>query len=124
MLTTLGVAIAGDVGVTIYNGHAIEPSAVMIRYTWLGDANLDGIIDGDDYFQLDDHVGQSGSSIGYYEGDLNYSGNVDADDYWLIDANYSKAQAQPAAPLAGAELPQTASLLGELKKNDDLDLIA
>jgi len=88
MLMTLGVAPAPS-------------STVKVAYTFTGDANLDGFINGDDFFQLDAHVGQGGAGIGYFEGDLDYSGLVDADDYFLINANYNKAPA-PAAPAAGA----------------------
>ncbi len=71
--------------------------SLTIRRTYAGDGNLDGIIDGDDYFLVDSNVGTVGGSVNYQSGDFNYDGRIDADDYFLIDANYGKA----SAPLAG-----------------------
>jgi hypothetical protein len=66
-------------------------------YTWGGDANLDGTLNGDDYFQIDDHVNQSGA-FGYQNGDFNYDGLINGDDYFIIDNNISIGQS--AAPFA------------------------
>jgi hypothetical protein len=70
-------------------------------YTFAGDTNLSGWIDGDDYFRLDN--GFLAHLSGYENGDLDYNGRVDADDYFLIDRNYHR-QLYPgssAPPLAG-----------------------
>jgi hypothetical protein len=56
---------------------------VLIRYTYYGDANLDGTVDGSDY-TLIDH-GFSNHLTGWYNGDFNYDGKVDGSDYTLID---------------------------------------
>jgi hypothetical protein len=71
-----------------------------LRYTFTGDENLDGVINGDDYFAID--AGFAGTQPSYAKGDLNYDGRINADDYFLIDSNYNKA----AVPLANAALPQ------------------
>ena len=113
-LATLGIAEAGNVvnfggGQTaIWDGQTVDTSAVLIRYTFAGDANLDGVINGDDYFDVD--AGYASQATGYLNGDFNYDGRVDADDYFLIDSNYGHAQMalamNTAAPAAGAELPR------------------
>ena len=56
-------------------------------YTYCGDANLDGLINGDDYFRIDG--GFSQHLTGYENGDFNYDGVINADDYFLIDRNYA-----------------------------------
>ena len=54
-----------------------------MKYTWNGDANLDGVVNADDYFLVDGgFLTQAG---GYRNGDLNYDGVVNADDNFLID---------------------------------------
>jgi len=73
-----------------------------VRYTCGGDANLDSVIDGDDFFAIDS--GYASQTRGYANGDFDYNGRTDADDYFLIDSNYGKAQLASAA-FAESELP-------------------
>ena len=40
----------------VWNGQTVDASTVLIRYTLAGDANLDGKIDGDDYFKIDSGI--------------------------------------------------------------------
>ena len=59
MLTTLGVAEASSaLGIsgsqtTLWDGATVDGTTVLVRYTNAGDANLDGVINGDDYFDID-----------------------------------------------------------------------
>jgi hypothetical protein len=57
-----------------------------VKYTYGGDANLDGKVNIDDYGRIDAHVGQSGSVFGWYNGDFNYDGKINIDDYGIIDS--------------------------------------
>ena len=58
-------------------------NSILIKYTWSGDANCDGIVNADDYGLIDrGFVSQKG---GWYNGDFNYDTMVNADDYGLID---------------------------------------
>jgi hypothetical protein len=93
--TTLGVAEASDVvgpSGGSYRGHAVDSSAVIIKYTYAGDANLDGVISGDDYFQIDSSF--PAGKHGWLNGDFNFDGAIDGDDYFLIDSNFP-AQGAP-----------------------------
>ena len=90
---------------TVWDGMTVNGADVLLRYTFPGDANLDGRLNGDDYFNIDSHVNQNGSVFGYFYGDFNYDGRINGDDYFLIDSNInssgnSQAQAAPAT-LAG-----------------------
>jgi len=59
---------------------------IVVKYSWNGDVNQDGIINADDYFAVDSgFITQVG---GYENGDLNYDDMVNADDYFLIDSAY------------------------------------
>jgi len=79
----------------------VDASSILVKYTWNGDANLDGVVNADDYFLVDGgFITQAG---GYHHGDLNYDGVVNADDYFLIDSAFlgqtgPLATASPAAP--------------------------
>lgn len=57
-----------------------------IAYTWYGDANLDGVVNADDYALLD--RGAAAGLSGWQNGDFDYSGTVDSNDYMLIDTSY------------------------------------
>ncbi len=58
-------------------------------YTYAGDANLDGKINADDYFQIDSHYNKTADSAkSYLDGDFNYDGKINGDDYFLIDMNF------------------------------------
>ncbi len=71
----------------------------LIGYTYSGDANLDGMINGDDYFQIDSAFPTGGH--GWFNGDFNYDGVVNGDDYFIIDSNFP-AQGQPFPPSGSA----------------------
>ena len=66
---------------------------MLVKYTWVGDANLSGVVDGDDYFLLDSEASRGASPsapptplFGAYNGDFDLNGRVDGDDYFLIDS--------------------------------------
>jgi hypothetical protein len=90
--TVLGIATAGQLdGLTgaqtaIWNGQTVSASDVLVKYTYAGDANLDGKVNIDDYGRIDANVGQSGSVFGWYSGDFNFDGKINIDDYGLIDS--------------------------------------
>lgn len=91
-LTSLGVAEAGDVfgigpGDTIaWDGMTVDGSTVLVKYTYAGDANMDGVISGDDYSAIDFNIAVPGS-FGWYAGDFNFDGIISGDDYSAIDFN-------------------------------------
>lgn len=59
-------------------------NSILVKYTWTGDADLNGTVDIDDYFKTD--MGLALSRSGWEWGDFNYSsGSPNADDFFLID---------------------------------------
>ena len=76
---------------TSWGGKTVDATSVIIKYTWGGDADLDGDLDGDDYFYLDSHVLQTGTVFGFNNGDYNLDGELNGDDYWIIDSNILQA---------------------------------
>jgi autotransporter-associated beta strand protein len=71
-------------------GYADDGTQMLVKYTWAGDLNLDGRMNGDDYTLIDRQVAQYGlNSAGVWkDGDVNYDGVVDAGDYMAIDTAY------------------------------------
>jgi hypothetical protein len=97
--TTLGIATGaalfglGPTQAGAWSGESITGNSVLVKYTYAGDANLDGVIDGGDYGVIDNFVQVSGA-YGYFNGDFNYDGVIDGGDYGIIDNNV-QAQGTP-----------------------------
>ncbi|HEY1686754.1 MAG TPA: dockerin type I repeat-containing protein [Tepidisphaeraceae bacterium] len=68
---------AGQTAVGV--GFEQNSGVVEIRFTWLGDANLDGKVNSVDASMM------SASGTTWAQGDFNYDGVVNADDYALYD---------------------------------------
>ena len=101
VLTTLAVAEASDalgLGPTdtgLFGSETVDGTSVLVKYTWGGDANLDGTLNGDDYFQIDSHFNQDGVAFHFYNGDFNLDGSINGDDYFIIDSNWNAGSTGP-----------------------------
>jgi hypothetical protein len=110
-LHTLAVAEASQVkGIAgtqtaLFDGKTIDATTVLVKYTYGGDANLDGKINVDDYTRIDFNVALG--SAGYFNGDFNYDGKINVDDYTIIDFNVG-IQGAPIA--SGAAMASASSL--------------
>jgi Dockerin type I domain len=62
---------------------------IEILYTLLGDANLDGTVNAEDYTPFSNHLGQSGMM--WDDGDFNYDGTVNAEDYTVFAQNIGQS---------------------------------
>ena len=88
--TTIGVATAEQVlfiaptETTVVFGQTVTGASTIAMYTYAGDVNLDGLIDGADYGTLDNWIQFPGTS-GYANGDVNYDGVIDGADYGVLD---------------------------------------
>ncbi len=100
-LTAVGVA-TGLSGT--FEGVSITSSDVLVKYTYYGDANLDGVVDGTDYSRIDStYLSEKTTSTnisGWYNGDFNYDGVVDGSDYTLMDNAYNSQSGRIAAEIA------------------------
>ena len=103
-LTAVGVAT----GLTSFEGMTVNTSDVLVKYTYYGDANLDGHVDGTDYSRIDN--GYLMGLTGWYNGDFNYDGVIDGSDYTLIDNAYNTQGAQ----IAGEVASPTAQIVGAI----------
>jgi len=79
---------------------ACNPFNVVITTTAMGDASLDGCVDGGDYTLWADHYSQGGA---WCDGDFNCDGFVDGGDYTLWADNYGYGT-------GGAGVPEPAAL--------------
>jgi hypothetical protein len=85
--TAIGWAENATLGLGDYLGLPLDASALILKYTWYGDANLDGLLSVDDFSLLD--RGFTAGLTGWVNGDFNYDDVVSSADYLLLDAAYS-----------------------------------
>lgn len=87
----LGYAEASDLQAAggTFLGQSVGPSAVLVRYTRNGDANLDGIVNFADFAALSQHFGSSSST--WDQGDFNYDGAISFADFILLSGNFGQS---------------------------------
>ncbi len=86
-LTTLGVASQSIFAGSTFDGQGVVSTDILIKYTYSGDTNLSGTVDGTDYSRFDN--GDLNSLTGWENGDFNYDGVIDGSDGTLIDNSYN-----------------------------------
>src|SRR5205814_6783194 len=70
----------------LFAGQTVDATTVLVKYTYVGDADLDGAITSNDYFQID--TGFLANRTGWINGDFDYSGSINSNDYFDIDLNF------------------------------------
>jgi photosystem II stability/assembly factor-like uncharacterized protein len=90
--TTLGAMDAGDFrsiygANATFHGHTIDETAVIVKYTYYGDADFNGRVNFDDYVRAD--TGFNNHRSGWTNGDFDGNGAVNFDDYVLIDLAFN-----------------------------------
>lgn len=98
--TAIGWAEQSDMGVSSWGGTGVDATSLLLRYTYYGDANLDGKVNADDFARAD--RGRAKGLSGWVNGDFNYDGTVNAADYLLMDSTYV-SQGGPLSPALLAE---------------------
>jgi hypothetical protein len=107
--TGVGYGEASVVGRTDLFGQSVDSTAVLVKYTYYGDANLDGVVDSVDFNIQAANWGAEG--IGWSEGDFNYDGTIDTIDFNKLVANYGKDGLTGAPPaFSGALVPEPMAL--------------
>ncbi len=81
----------GVVKVTGANPAGLSTGQIEVKYTLLGDANLDGLVSGDDFTILGTHLGPGTSNATWDEGDFTYTGLVNGDDFTDLVKNLGKS---------------------------------
>ena len=65
----------------------IAPGDALVRYTIYGDADLNGVVNFDDYARTDN--GFLNNRTGWVNGDYDYNNLINFDDYSLIDLAFN-----------------------------------
>jgi autotransporter-associated beta strand protein len=87
--TGIGYADNSVLGLTSFKGVDVGPTDVLVKYTYYGDADLDGDVDGNDVGRWATNFTGSGGSTAktWLEGDWDYDGDVDGNDVgrWAVN---------------------------------------
>jgi hypothetical protein len=125
-LTTLGVIVNNDgsghalygTGTTLgtFDGQSPGLNDVLAKFTYYGDANLDGAVDGSDYTKIDAGFNADkivpGLLTGWYSGDFNYDSKIDGSDYTLIDNAFNSQGATLGSNPLALVATETAQIAG------------
>jgi hypothetical protein len=112
----LGFGDNAILGRTEFAGQTVDASSVLVKFTFAGDANLDGQVDVADLGALASSWQTSGVWTG---GDFDYSGFVDVADLGMLASNWQAGVGSPLGPslsealasvgLGGASVPEPAA---------------
>ena len=91
----IGYADGADPG----NPAGLYRGNIEIMYTLLGDANLDGKVNGTDFNLMATNFNQMVTN-GWDEGDFNYDGKVNGSDFVLLADNFNQFASQSAVSAA------------------------
>jgi hypothetical protein len=103
--TAIGYADASIIGVSTFAGQAVDQTTLLMRYTFCGDADLNGTVNSIDFNRLATSFNQSGKD--WYDGDFNYDGTVNALDFNYMASNFGQTI---AAPALGSVVPEPLSI--------------
>ncbi len=96
---------------TTFSGQAVTPDDVLVKYTYIGDGNLDGLVSFDDYVGMDNAFFGLIPNLGWATGDINFDGVINFDDYTVVDQAFF-FQGAPLSGEAGlATVPEPATWL-------------
>jgi hypothetical protein len=87
--TALAAVLASAVGLSVIDGQNVDPASVILRYTYLGDANVDGKVNALDYNAVATNFGSTGKT--WSDGDFNYDGTVNTLDFTALGTNFNIA---------------------------------
>ncbi|HEX8523847.1 MAG TPA: Ig-like domain-containing protein [Tepidisphaeraceae bacterium] len=108
-----------------FGGGTVAAQAIVGAYTFLGDADLNGMVTPDDYGALDSNAGASVSMAGgmnWFAGDWNFDGVIGPDDLGAVDANLGLSETvapevSVTAPGAGATVSGAVTLTADAYDN-------
>jgi hypothetical protein len=120
-IDTLGVLLnsngTGGTLCSTFEGQTASLNDVLVKYTYYGDTNLDGKVDGTDYTRIDyaylnNENSNAAPLTGWYNGDFNYDGFINGSDYTLMDNAFNTQGSQFTSEIAGPDVTVAAQIAG------------
>ena len=94
--TAIGYAESGDLFASfpaLFAGQLVDRSALLLKYTFAGDANLDGTVNIQDFNRLANNFGQPDRR--WSQGDFNFDAVVNIQDFNKLSANFGQSGLAP-----------------------------
>jgi hypothetical protein len=117
-----------------FDGQSTNDGDVLVKYTYFGDTNLDGVVNASDYLAIDSAYNHNqailanpGANPGAYleagwaNGDFNYDGVINGDDYTLMDNAYNS---QAGVSFAGVSAGPANMIAGDTDQIAGSDVVA
>jgi autotransporter-associated beta strand protein len=98
---------------TTWAGQSLPTSnQIITKYTFRGDLDLDGDVDGNDFTVVQMNFGLTGLGLGkgWMKGDADLNGVVDGNDFTVIQQNFGAGSGGPLAPPVGNVVPEPSTL--------------
>jgi hypothetical protein len=109
--STVGYGDNAVLGKTLFGGESVDASSLLIKFTYGGDTDLNGLVDVADLGTLATNWQTAQVWTG---GDFDYNGTVDVNDLGILATNWQKGVGSPLGPeslgqaLAALGLPSAA----------------
>jgi fibronectin-binding autotransporter adhesin len=133
VITTLGVEVnddgtgSGTPLTTAFDGQPVSDGDILVKYTYYGDANLDGVVDASDYILIDTGFSSQTTASplsGWQHGDFNYDGSINGDDYTLIDNAFNTQGGVSLAATSANSLAFNTSQIAAVPEPASVSMIA
>jgi hypothetical protein len=98
---------------TSWDGQPLSGTdQIIVKYTYRGDLDLNGVVDGNDFTVVQMNFGLTGLGLGkgWMKGDADLDGDVDGNDFTVIQANFGGGSTTPLAPPVGGAVPEPSTL--------------
>jgi hypothetical protein len=109
--TAIGYGEASTLGLSSFAGQSVDGTTIVMRYTYLGDANLDGRVNALDFNALASNFGPTAGKV-WTQADFNFDGITNSSDFGVLATNFNLALPGPSI---GSVIPEAGigwSLLG------------
>jgi len=103
---------AGTIYSTFQGIGGLDGDEVLIRYTRIGDLNLDGTVTISDFIDLASNFNHIGGST-WQMGDVNYDGSVTISDFIDLASNFNQSVSGDALPISEEDAAMLASFAAE-----------
>jgi hypothetical protein len=111
-------ALVGATDFPFGSGQTLGARAVAGKYTYIGDADFNGMVTPDDYGAVDSNLGAADLAAGsaWFAGDWNFDLSITPDDYLAIDANLGLGESNPLsavglAAMGAAAVPEPSGVV-------------
>jgi hypothetical protein len=91
--TALGYAEASELHLTTFARQLVDDTAVLVRYTYYGDATLDGSVSQTDFNRVADNYNATGTT--WWQGNFNFDDVTNMADFNLLASNYGQSGLGP-----------------------------